>query len=110
LALAASLLASAPHNLIDLKRTAIRGESSGGYDVLQTLCVYPDAFAVGASLYGISDLQKLDQYTHKFESKYCDKLLGGSYESIPDVWKARSPLYNAKEIKSPLLVSVSIGE
>jgi dipeptidyl aminopeptidase/acylaminoacyl peptidase len=74
------------------------------------LCVYPDAFAVGASLYGISDLQKLDQYTHKFESKYCDKLLGGSYESIPDVWKARSPLYNAEKIKSPLLVSASAGE
>lgn len=91
--------------MIDPKRTAIRGGSSGGYDVLETLCVYPDAFAAGASLYGISDLKKLDEFTHKFESRYCEKLVGGTYESIPEVYKERSPIYNASNIKAPLLVS-----
>ncbi|KAI0701029.1 alpha/beta-hydrolase [Cytidiella melzeri] len=103
-ALTVSLLSSAPFNLIDPKRTAIRGESSGGYDVLETLCVYPDAFAAGASLYGISDLKKLDEFTHKFESRYCEKLIGGSYENAPEIYKERSPVYNAHNIKAPLLI------
>ncbi|KAI0337854.1 alpha/beta-hydrolase [Trametopsis cervina] len=100
----ATLLASDPYNLIDPKRTAIRGESSGGYDVLQTLCLYPDAFAAGSSLYGISDLKKLDEFTHKFESKYCENLVGGAYADIPHVYEERSPVYNAQNIKAPLLI------
>lgn len=72
--------------------------------MLATLCAYPDAFSAGTSLYGISDLKKLDEFTHKFESRYCEKLLGGTYESKPEVYKERSPIYNADKIKAPLLV------
>lgn len=53
--------------LIDPKRVAIRGGSSGGYTVLQALVVAPDVWAAGASLYGISDLVALADDTHKFE-------------------------------------------
>ncbi|KAI0085246.1 alpha/beta-hydrolase [Irpex rosettiformis] len=103
-ALTATLLSSPPYNLVDAKRTAIRGRSSGGYDVLETLCLYPDAFAAGASLFGISDLKKLDEFTHKFESRYCEKLIGGTYESVPELYRERSPIYNAHNIKAPLLI------
>lgn len=53
--------------LIDSKRVAIRGGSSGGYTVLQALVNYPDTWAAGTSLYGISDLEALAGETHKFE-------------------------------------------
>lgn len=89
---------------IDGKRTAIRGGSAGGFTTLAALCSYPSAFAAGTSLYGVSDLKKLEEFTHKFESKYMLKLLGGSYEEIPAVYRERSPLYNADKIKSSLLV------
>lgn len=106
-ALSISLLAQ-KHGLIDPKRTAIRGGSSGGFTVLAALCAYPTAFGAGASLYGISDLQKLDEFTHKFESRYCEKLLGGTYAQVPQVYKDRSPVNNADKIKSPLLVSIPL--
>ncbi len=102
--LATAALGESPYSLIDGKRTAIRGGSSGGYTTLAALCVYPEAFAAGTSLYGISDLKKLEDFTHKFESKYMFKLLGGSSEEVPEVYRERSPLYNADKIKSPLLV------
>ncbi|KIP04425.1 hypothetical protein PHLGIDRAFT_93514 [Phlebiopsis gigantea 11061_1 CR5-6] len=102
-ALSVSILAQ-QQGLIDSQRAAIRGRSSGGFTVLATLCAYPDAFAAGASLFGISDLKKLDEFTHKFESRYCETLLGGTYKQVPDVYDGRSPVNNAEKIKSPLLV------
>ena len=65
-------------------------------------------FAAATSLYGISDLEKLYEFTHKFESKYLGKLLGGIPQEIPDVYKTRSPIYHADNIVSPLLVSNDI--
>ncbi|EKM51241.1 uncharacterized protein PHACADRAFT_263278, partial [Phanerochaete carnosa HHB-10118-sp] len=103
-ALSVSQLAAPPHELIDAARTAIRGRSSGGYTVLATLCAYPDAFAAGASHFGISDLRKLDEFGHKFESHYCERLLGGTVAECGDVYDARSPIYNADKIRAPLLV------
>ncbi|KAH8105304.1 alpha/beta-hydrolase [Cristinia sonorae] len=102
--LAAQGLSKAPHNLVDPKRIVIRGGSSGGYTVLQTLCEYPTAFAAGTSLYGISDLKKLAEFTHKFESQYMAKLLGGFVSEIPEVYAERSPVNNASKIRSPLLI------
>ncbi|KAI0042772.1 alpha/beta-hydrolase [Auriscalpium vulgare] len=103
-AVAATRLAASPHSLVDATRTAIRGGSAGGYTTLAALCAYPDAFAAGTSLYGISDLIKLTEDTHKFESKYMDKLLGGTYEEIPHVYAERSPVNNAEKIRVPLLI------
>ena len=90
--------------LVDGKRMAITGGSAGGYTVLQALCSAPGVFAAGTSSYGISDLFKLAEFTHKFESQYMFKLVGGTPESVPEVYKARSPVFNADKIKEPLLV------
>jgi dipeptidyl aminopeptidase/acylaminoacyl peptidase len=65
-------------------------------------------FAGATSFFGVSDLAKLFQFTHKFESKYLDKLVGGTPQEIPDVYKARSPIYHADNIVSALLVSTNI--
>jgi hypothetical protein len=50
-------------------------------------------------------LRRLSEDTHKFESKYLDGLVGGSYEAIPEVYKERSPINNVDNIDTALLVS-----
>ncbi len=68
------------------------------------LCTAPDVFAAGTSSFGISDLVKLGEFTHKFESQYLTKLAGGTPDDVPEVYKARSPINQAQHIKAPLLV------
>jgi dipeptidyl aminopeptidase/acylaminoacyl peptidase len=90
---------------IDGQRVFIRGGSAGGFTTLAAICTDPDVFAGATSLYGISDLRTLVKDTHKFESKYMDKLLGGTIQQIPKVYEDRSPVTHADKIKTPLLVS-----
>ncbi|KZT67503.1 alpha/beta-hydrolase [Daedalea quercina L-15889] len=97
-------LSSAPYSLIDPKRSVIRGGSAGGFTTLATICFKPDAFAAATSLFGIADLRSLAKETHKFESHYLEKLVGGTLEEVPEVYKKRSPIFHADKIKTPLLV------
>lgn len=90
---------------IDPARVVITGGSAGGFTVLAALCAYPTAFAAGTASYGVSDLRKLAEDTHKFESRYLEKLVGGTPEEVPEIYRERSPVFNAAKIKSPLLVS-----
>ena len=92
----------------DGARTVIRGPSAGGFTTLAALSqpATRHAFTAGTSLYGISDLTRLaNAGTHKFEARYLDKLMGGTLEQIPGVYAGRSPVNNAQNIRSPLLVS-----
>ncbi|EIN04429.1 alpha/beta-hydrolase [Punctularia strigosozonata HHB-11173 SS5] len=105
---AVQLLSLAPYSLIDPRRLAIRGGSAGGYTVLQAL-THPDpewakVWAAGTSMYGISDLRGLVSDTHKFESQYMYKLMGGTLEEIPEVYEERSPVEHADRIVAPLLI------
>ncbi|KAJ7432880.1 alpha/beta-hydrolase [Mycena galericulata] len=104
---AALQLSSSHHDLIDRKRVVIRGGSAGGYTTLVALCQSDSnlqVFAAGASSYGISDLRKLTEFTHKFQSWYAQTLVGGTYDEIPEVYRARSPVFHAHNIKVPLLI------
>ena len=60
---------------VDGSRLAIRGGSAGGYTTLAAL-TFRDVFKAGASHYGVSDLEALAHDTHKFESRYLDRLIG----------------------------------
>ncbi len=99
-------LSSPAYSLIDGRRAVIRGGSAGGFTTLAAMCAASDVFSAGASTCGISDLAKLEEFTHKFESLYLAGLMGGRYAEIPDVYKARSPVNNADKISSPLMVGV----
>lgn len=68
-----------------------------------------NTFAAGTSSYGISDLKLLDEHAHKFESHYLERLIGGTSEENPAVFRERSPLYHADNIVSPLLVRCSLA-
>ena len=56
-------------------RLAIMGGSAGGYTTLAALA-FRDVFSAGISRYGIGDLEMLARDTHKFESRYMDRLVG----------------------------------
>lgn len=105
---ATSTLASPPYSLIDPMRIAIRGQSAGGYTALRALCAYPHTFKAGCSNFGISDLKKLSDGTHKYESRYMEGLVGGTYEEIPHVYEERSPVNQAENIRAPLLVRLCL--
>lgn len=88
--------------LADGKRLLISGGSAGGYTV-QSALTFHDVFAAGASYYGIGDLQKLLDLTHKFESGYIYNLTGTSPGETAEVFGARSPLFHAEQITSPVI-------
>jgi len=88
--------------LADPKRTAVYGGSAGGYVVLAALAFHPEVFAAGVNLFGISDLEALSHDTHKFEAHYTDTLIG-PLPQARDIYRARSPLYAADQIRAPLL-------
>jgi dipeptidyl aminopeptidase/acylaminoacyl peptidase len=86
---------------IDPERLIIRGGSAGGYTTLCAL-VFDDTFRAGASYYGVSDLAALAQETHKFESRYLDKLIG-PYPERKDMYDARSPIRHAEGLSCPII-------
>jgi dipeptidyl aminopeptidase/acylaminoacyl peptidase len=91
--------------LADSKKVCIRGRSAGGYTVLQALTTYPDVFAAGCSLFGISDLKMLQKDPHKFEAHALFDLMflpDTTEEEKERVFHDRSPLFMADKIKRPL--------
>lgn len=87
---------------VDPQRLAIRGGSAGGYTALAAL-TFHDVFHVGASYYGISDLETLQADCHKFESRYNDSLIG-PYPARKDIYIARSPIHFTERLTSPMIL------
>jgi dipeptidyl aminopeptidase/acylaminoacyl peptidase len=88
--------------LVDPKRISITGGSAGGFTVLLSL-TKRDFYAAGASHYGIGELESFAQETHKFESRYCDKLLG-PYPERADVYRDRSAIHFADRMSAPVIL------
>ena len=88
--------------LVDPQRIAIRGSSAGGFTVLSALA-NTDVFTAGTSLYGIGDLQLQARETHKFESRYMERLIGSSGPDDPKLAE-RSPIHHIDRIHAPLLL------
>jgi dipeptidyl aminopeptidase/acylaminoacyl peptidase len=86
----------------DGKRLAIRGGSAGGYATLCAL-TFHDAFAAGASYFGVADVEALARDTHKFESRYLDRLIG-PYPERADLYRERSPNNYVERLRSPVIL------
>jgi dipeptidyl aminopeptidase/acylaminoacyl peptidase len=86
---------------VDGKRLIIRGSSAGGYTTLCAL-TFTNTFSAGASLYGIGDLEALARDTHKFESRYLDRLVG-PYPGSRQTYHDRSPLLHADKLSCPVI-------
>ncbi|HET7921863.1 MAG TPA: prolyl oligopeptidase family serine peptidase, partial [Gammaproteobacteria bacterium] len=87
--------------LADPARCAISGSSAGGFTVLSALAFH-DFFRAAAVYYGISELASAMTDTHKFEARYGDALLGPWPEAAA-LYRARSPLYAAGNIRCPVI-------
>jgi dipeptidyl aminopeptidase/acylaminoacyl peptidase len=87
--------------LADGKRLAIRGGSAGGYTTLCALA-FRTVFKAGASHFGLSDLEPFIKETHKFESRYLDRLIG-PYPERRDLYLARSPIRFTDRLSCPVI-------
>lgn len=88
---------------IDPNRIIVYGGSYGGYMVLACLTLYPDLFAAGIDVVGISNFVTFLQNTADYrrsnrESEY------GSLEKDFDFMQSISPLNKVDKIKSPLMI------
>jgi dipeptidyl aminopeptidase/acylaminoacyl peptidase len=80
---------------------AISGGSAGGYT---TLCALTsrNTFKAGASYYGVSDLEALARDTHKFESRYLERLVG-AYPQQRQLYLERSPIHFTDRLACPVI-------
>lgn len=91
---------------VDGDKLVIRGASAGGYTTLACLAFRSGVFKAGASYFGVSELGALTAYTHKFESRYLDGLIGPYKPPIHagDPYYDRSPIYFTDRIAAPLIL------
>jgi dipeptidyl aminopeptidase/acylaminoacyl peptidase len=86
----------------DGERLAIEGGSASGFTALAALA-FRDAFRAGVSSYGIGNLEAFAAGTHKFESRYLERLVG-PYPAARDLYLARSPIHHLDGFGCPVLV------
>jgi dipeptidyl aminopeptidase/acylaminoacyl peptidase len=86
---------------VDGARLLIRGGSAGGYTTLCAL-TFHDVFRAGTSHYGIGVLEALARDTHKFESRYDQRLIG-PYPERRDLYVARSPIHHVDRLNCPII-------
>ena len=86
---------------VDGERLIIKGGSAGGYTTLAVL-TFRDSFKAGASYYGVADLEALARDTHKFESRYLDRLIG-PYPERKDLYRERSPIHFVEQLDAPVI-------
>ncbi|KXS08965.1 alpha/beta-hydrolase [Gonapodya prolifera JEL478] len=101
----------AESGLVDSKRICIQGGSAGGFTVLLAMALplpyipfNEPVFAAGTSMYGVADLKHLAKFTHKFEARYLDGLIGGTISEVPELYTERSPITYAANVRRPLLI------
>lgn len=87
--------------LADPNRLSIAGGSAGGYTTLACLA-FKDVFKAGASYFGVSDLEALVKDTHKFESRYLDRLIA-PYPEGKKTYVERSPIHSIDTIQCPAI-------
>ncbi len=64
--------------------------------------VFHNVFKAGASYYGVSDLEALATDTHKFESRYLDRLVG-PYPLARELYQERSPINFIQRLSCPII-------
>ncbi|MBX9692048.1 MAG: prolyl oligopeptidase family serine peptidase, partial [Cyanobacteria bacterium] len=88
--------------LADPKRLIITGMSAGGYATICGVTFYDD-FACGSAQFGVSDMEKMAQLFHKFQSRFLQTMIA-PYPERADVYRSRSAVNYIDQIKCPLLL------
>jgi dipeptidyl aminopeptidase/acylaminoacyl peptidase len=87
--------------LVDGARLVIRGGSAGGFTTLAALTSL-NLFKAGASFYGVGDLMLIAKDTHKFESRYLDRLIGRLPQARA-LYDERSPVNHIDRLACPVI-------
>ena len=87
--------------MADGERLVIRGSSAGGLTVLNAL-IHHQVFKAGACYYGVSDLQGLDDDSHKFESHYNAWLIAPQPQAA-ELYRQRSPIHHVERLSTPMV-------
>ena len=92
----------ARRGLVDIDRIAIRGSSAGGFT---TSAPSPSATTSrpASAITGSAISRRWQPTTHKFESRYMDRLVG-PYPERRDLYRERSPLNFTERIACPVLI------
>ncbi len=87
----------------DPDRVAVMGASSGGLTALLLGAFHGERLRAVISRYGVTDLLGLAASTHRFESRYLDRIVGILPEDA-DRYRERSAVTHAARIRVPTLV------
>ncbi|PNE10535.1 MAG: S9 family peptidase [Beijerinckiaceae bacterium] len=98
---AAAAMHLVERGLADAARLVIRGGSAGGFTTLAALTSL-NLFKAGASFYGVGDLMLLAKDTHKFESRYLDRLIGPLPQARA-LYDERSPVNHIDRLACPVI-------
>jgi dipeptidyl aminopeptidase/acylaminoacyl peptidase len=93
---------------VDPERLAIAGGSAGGFTTLAALA-FRDVFSAGITSFGVGDLEAMARDTHKFESRYLDRLVG-PYPEAAEIYRQRSPVHFLGQISCPVLVMQGLDD
>ncbi|MBZ0204071.1 MAG: S9 family peptidase [Ignavibacteria bacterium] len=88
---------------IDPGRIAVYGGSYGGYMVLACMTLYPELFAAGVDVVGISNFITFMQNTADYRRKNRESEYG-SLETDVEFLKSISPVHKVENIRSPLMI------
>ena len=87
----------------DPGRVALDGGSAGGFTVLLLCARHPQLVRAAVARYAVADLFHLAEATHRYESRYLDRIVGPLPEAA-DRYRERSPVNLVGHIGTPLLV------
>ncbi|HZQ79545.1 MAG TPA: S9 family peptidase [Acidimicrobiia bacterium] len=87
----------------DPGRVAVDGGSAGGFTLLLLCARFPGLVRAAVDRYGVADLFDLAETTHRYESRYLDKVVG-PLPAAAALYRERSPVTHAARITVPLLV------
>lgn len=92
------------YGYIDPDRIAVYGGSFGGFAACWQLLQYPDLYAAGAVVVGMTDLEDMYENTRpQFRNGFLRTHLG-SPEENPELYRERSPVTHAANLNAPLLL------
>jgi len=100
---AAGIRHAAANGWCDPGRVAASGGSAGAMTVLLLCAHHGPLVRAAVSMYGVSDLLGLAATTHRFESRYLDRLVG-TLPADTARYEERSPITHAAAIRAPVLV------
>lgn len=87
----------------DSKRIGIMGGSYGGYMVMAGLTEYPELFAAGANLFGITNFETFFKHTQPWMAAI-SKIEYGNPETEVEMLRKLSPIHRIDRIKAPTIV------